>query len=118
MKSFGQVSIGDELVLISSYNKEMRPQQVFKVLNIKNNPTNSNNIEDCDLMEISTDRGDDYYYDSFNAKTQDNYAIDRLSFKYIITPIENFNVMQKIFNIGYLSGEDSIRKEIKNILHI
>lgn len=118
MKSFGQVSIGDELVLINSYNKEMRPQQVFKILNIKNNPTNSNNIEDHDLIEISTNRGDDDYYDSFNAKTQDNYAIDRLSFKYIITPIENFNVLQKIFNIGYLSGADNIRNGIKDILHI
>lgn len=111
MKLFKQVNVGNEFVIIDSYNREMTPKEIFIVSHIEQ--TDEDPIKKITIFQ-KDDPGEEF----------DFYANSNQSFmfywprNYIITPKENFQHIQKIFNVGYLLGENNIRTEIKDILHI
>ena len=111
MKLFKQVNIGDEVVIINSYNREMVPKEIFIISHIES--TDEDSVKQ--FIAVRKDDPDEEFDFYANSNQPFMFYWPR---DYIITPKENFQHIQKIFNIGYLLGENNIRTEIKDILHI
>lgn len=108
MKLFKQVNVGDEVVIINSYNREKVPKEIFIVSHIEQ--------DDEDSLKIIVQKEDEEF--DFYANSNQSFILYPWRRNSIITPKENFQHVQKIFNVGYLFGENNIRNNIKDILHI
>lgn len=103
MKTFEQLKLGDELVAIYERNYKEKASASYTIQNISS---------DSDYIYILLD---DW------TKRPTRLIIKREAYfvphphhpNYILTPEENFEIVQKIFNIGYSTGDDEAKRKIR-----
>lgn len=116
MKLFKQVNVDDEVVVINSYNREMTPKDIFIVSHIE--PAGKSVGDGGELKFIIFRKDDPEEEFDFFANPYSPFVLHPWHRNCIIAPKEHFHYIQKIFNMGYLLGENNIRNNIKDILHI
>lgn len=107
MKTFEQLKLGDELVAIYERNCKEKASASYTIQDISS---------DSDYIYILLDdwtKRPTRLIIKRGIKREAYFVSHPNHPNYILTPKENFETVQKIFNIGYSAGDDEAKRKIR-----